>query len=757
MEVNFNTLVITIIIFFILFSSPGGDGISSQYEFNQLQLCKEQYKNEYESFKNTTITSNFRNITGLKLSYEDSLNDPDLNATYPIEGKDYDNWLHNQNYMLLPNEVISNIKHNIWNDSTYKEKDILFPKNITSLLKGETLVIGNEYTPIKMPIPLFYRSAIDFVDNKPPDGEMYFKNPSAITNMTYDSGKMSISVSHLDLVSDSINGPDNRLFNSNPNWKMLAANIEFHDYDEHEKVSFSSLGLYHVETGRVLFMSSSAKFHPLFAFPHYMEYMEDNLDKNSEIFSDVKNLISEYWETKKVVDTLTMHSLNTFYENSMNRCEYMIFLQLEPWEGYTEDQLQMIEDELTWPMGRPANLSSMPPISIKSGQVYSPDCGYTFSLEKVHGIRYELLVKTIRSHVIFGTFLFICQVFLLIRQMQHTNTPSVINKLSYTSFFMINLMDGSLAMVYFATANSYPELYLPLVSSAFVSYILSTIFEMRYIISIFASQVNEVGISIMTLLRGSHQSDEEQQNTRNVVIPDEAAIANEHYGKFFTAMLILLFLIILSTSWPRPLRLISEYIAIFVFNSYWVPQIVRNCIKGLPSRKERRRSITLMNRRMHKWPLLWQFILGTTTIRCIPIIYIFSYPSNVFRHHKDSKVVILLILWLLFQISVLYSQDILGSRWFLPKHSIPEEYSYHRVVSLQHLMEHGGSENHTVDCAICMAEFPVYVEELPETHQVDKDSYMITPCDHMFHTSCLESWMSYKLQCPVCRSPLPPL
>ena len=63
----------------------------------------------------------------------------------------------------------------------------------------------------------------------------------------------------------------------------------------------------------------------------------------------------------------------------------------------------------------------------------------------------------------------------------------------------------------------------------------------------------------------------------------------------------------------------------------------------------------------------------------------------------------------------------------------------------------------TVECAICMSEIPVNVEELPETHKVDIHNYMVTPCNHIFHTECLENWMSYKLQCPVCRTPLPPI
>jgi len=33
-----------------------------------------------------------------------------------------------------------------------------------------------------------------------------------------------------------------------------------------------------------------------------------------------------------------------------------------------------------------------------------------------------------------------------------------------------------------------------------------------------------------------------------------------------------------------------------------------------------------------------------------------------------------------------------------------------------------------------------------------RKEYILTDCQHFFHTKCLEMWMKQKLECPTCRS-----
>ena len=53
----------------------------------------------------------------------------------------------------------------------------------------------------------------------------------------------------------------------------------------------------------------------------------------------------------------------------------------------------------------------------------------------------------------------------------------------------------------------------------------------------------------------------------------------------------------------------------------------------------------------------------------------------------------------------------------------------------------------TLDCVICYNDIDIG----------DRMEYMIAPCNHIFHRACLTQWMEVKMECPVCRTPLPAL
>jgi hypothetical protein len=340
----------------------------------------------------------------------------------------------------------------------------------------------------------------------------------------------------------------------------------------------------------------------------------------------------------------------------------------------------------------------------------------------------------------------------------------------------MSLVDGSLAMLYLVSSAILNKLYLPLTVSAFLSFILASIFEMRFMISIFTSQLNERSLNLFTALQGRPLDEQDENNATtengtnaaaNTDPPDEAQISGTIYSRFFFFLIIFTFVTLNSIMWPKKLRQGFEYITLFILNSYWLPQVYRNVIKG-------------SHRSFKKW-----FIFGTTFIRTLPIFYVFVVKTNVFQHHYDLQYFLIIAAWLSLQIFLLFLQEVFGSRFFLPKKWLPETYNYHPVLSEVDLENGFGIEHDhntplnvetdqsqaqsiktlnngrcTVDCAICMneVELPILKSNLDHASTfLLRRNYMVTPCRHIFHTQCLEAWMKYKLQCPVCRNSLPPL
>ncbi len=79
------------------------------------------------------------------------------------------------------------------------------------------------------------------------------------------------------------------------------------------------------------------------------------------------------------------------------------------------------------------------------------------------------------------------------------------------------------------------------------------------------------------------------------------------------------------------------------------------------------------------------------------------------------------------------------------------------------------TNTHVIDCAICREVLEVPVVRAGEDDPaaasavagvvgvLARRAYMVTPCRHIFHSACLEGWMRFRLQCPICREELPPL
>jgi len=169
--------------------------------------------------------------------------------------------------------------------------------------------------------------------------------------------------------------------------------------------------------------------------------------------------------------------------------------------------------------------------------------------------------------------------------------------------------------------------------------------------------------------------------------------------------------------------------------------------------------------------------------------------DNILFADTDWTAFAVLAGWLWVQIWILAAQEVLGPRFGIPKHWTPTAWDYHPILREDNVEAGGlpiglvqipgspglervrtGEEDRkkkdghvrSVDCAICMQVLEVPVVPAGEevtgsagaggvAGMLARRTYMVTPCRHVFHSACLEGWLRFRLQCPICRENLPPL
>jgi hypothetical protein len=237
------------------------------------------------------------------------------------------------------------------------------------------------------------------------------------------------------------------------------------------------------------------------------------------------------------------------------------------------------------------------------------------------------------------------------------------------------------------------------------------------------------------------------------------------YTRFYFLLLATLFISLNATSWPPGLRRGYFTILAFCYLSFWVPQIHRNCMRNC------------------RHALRWDFVAGQSLLRLVPFAYFYGYEQNVLSAVVDLIDFGVLVAWVWIQVLLLLSQEIIGPRWFVSGTWVPPAYDYHPILrddeeannlpigatpsmpSAEQEKEAKDKGKRVFDCAICMHEIEVPVLHGDSAAEgistgsfvLERRRYMVTPCRHIFHSSCLEGWMKFRLVCPIDREELPPL
>ncbi|MBA0798907.1 hypothetical protein Gohar_009457, partial [Gossypium harknessii] len=321
------------------------------------------------------------------------------------------------------------------------------------------------------------------------------------------------------------------------------------------------------------------------------------------------------------------------------------------------------------------------------------DDGDCFSplLLNATSVNIEVYYNKAVNYTLMVTFVSFLQVLLLIRQMEHSNTQSGAAKVSILTIGQQAIMDAYLCLVHLTAGILVESLFNAFATAAFFKFVVFSIFEMRYLLAIWKAS------------RPMNNGEGWETMRRELSVL---------YSRFYGILLGGILVMYEFHNFLQPILLLLY--------SFWIPQIITNVIRD--SRK----------------PLHPHYILGMTITRLAIPLYIFGCPHNFMRIEPDKSWCICLVVFIGLQASILLLQHYLGSRWFIPRQILPEKYSYYRRFDPE--------ANHAIDCVICMTSI--------DLAQRSRDC-MVTPCDHFFHSGCLQRWMDIKMECPTCRRSLP--
>ena len=174
-----------------------------------------------------------------------------------------------------------------------------------------------------------------------------------------------------------------------------------------------------------------------------------------------------------------------------------------------------------------------------------------------------------------------------------------------------------------------------------------------------------------------------------------------------------------------------------------------------------------------KLPIFYLYILSTSFSKISISIYIKAYKNNIFGYRPNYTKVLIVSCVIIIEAAILFFQKFFGAKIIIPKRFRAKVYNYYKN-------EKEISENDKeVECVICLDKIGnIEIQEESEINNIkgnsikkriikyleklknqkeNKGNYMLTPCHHLFHTRCLESWLNVKNQCPCCRQKIPPL
>ena len=434
------------------------------------------------------------------------------------------------------------------------------------------------------------------------------------------------------------------------------------------------------------------------------------------------------------------------------QCEYVFYAQIRPVAppggDITADGLRAIEAELRFPTGQ--TMPRTPPLEM-SALIYSPNCGFVLAAPQLRGVKVEVFDSQAAHLGLGAAAVAAAQIWLLIRQMNESNTLSTVSRVSFWTIAMMWMVDGYFFFSLLFIAMFIPACFLPIAAGSFCYLIITAQFGIRFLVATY--RVHRQSRAVAPAAPPPTDAGLPTQEAPVIIPANQAARdddANYDVGilqiRFYFALMVLLLFTINVTTWPAAMREAMVVATLLAANSYWLPQVWRNVMRGC------RKAFN------------WEFVFGTSALRLAPVVYLYGYEDNIFKLARSTPMMALAAGWVGAQVAMLLAQNVLGPRFLLPADWLPAAYDYHPALGVddeeaaQDIGTRTESGGRSFDCVVCMqtVEIPRAGGE-EGVGLLGRRGYMVTPCKHVFHSHCLEGWMRFRLQCPICRNPLPAL
>jgi hypothetical protein len=417
---------------------------------------------------------------------------------------------------------------------------------------------------------------------------------------------------------------------------------------------------------------------------------------------------------------------------------------------------------------RPKVIQDQALVMTMNGTIYSPNCDFKAILNAT-AIRtdWEHTTGKAINYSFYMMLTCLTQIVVLLRQLLHTQVQSAATKVSLLCIGWQTVLDALLCMVHIYLSLSMQPLFTAFASVAFFKLLIFCVIEMKYMAIIIQARNANNGGNTIELLRRQ--------------------IAMLHL-RFYVALIGSFLAFFYAGDTYRTIYLLALY-------SFWVPQIVQNVITEA------------------KRPLHLYYIYGMSLTRLFAPLYMFAVPNNFLKEvYPDSPTNIfmceLLFVWVGIQTAVLVGQGRYGARFMIPARFLPPKFDYSRPIpssllppgglelspseslqnerastEVQALVTRensphrtvGGARNRIKGSRVNRAESTMTAETVnpaapdPSLPTIDcvicynsidlrnRRGYMLAPCDHLFHKTCLVQWMEVKMECPICRTELPAL